>query len=242
MIAVALGLISLVVMIATGVVASSGGEDHLTFLGIAVQTTTAQVFVTGAIFGWLFLVAIWLLRIGIHRSGERCAELASRRRRPSVWLGFAEEADTEEENEWGGWDGWGRASTQRSRWVEADAVRFRTRGETGGAHESGSGGGRSGGSVSSHGILDGTGTARHGGGAPWRPDGRPDNTNRAVAGTADQAGVLGGDDAPGPVTGRFPGVGVDRGAQRRQIGGGPGPMAGEDRRAEGEHPRGDSGQ
>src|SRR2546429_9925728 len=88
MIAVALGLISLVVMIATAVVASSGAEDRLTFLGVGVHTTTAQVFVTGAIFGWLFLVAIWLLRVGLQRSGERCAELAARRRRrPSDWLG-----------------------------------------------------------------------------------------------------------------------------------------------------------
>jgi hypothetical protein len=110
MIAVALGLISLVVMIATGVVASSGGADHLIFLGIGVHTTTAQVFVTGAIFGWLFLVAIWLLRIGIHRSGERCAELAARRGRrspasPSAWLGFGP-VDPDEGPGWSGWDGW----------------------------------------------------------------------------------------------------------------------------------------
>src|SRR2546429_9655860 len=91
MIAVALGLISLVVMIATAVVASSGAEDRLTFLGVGVHTTTAQVFVTGAIFGWLFLVAIWLLRVGLQRSGERCAELAARgRRRPGDWLGFGD--------------------------------------------------------------------------------------------------------------------------------------------------------
>ena len=110
MIAVALGLISLVVMIATGVMVSSSGADRLTFLGVGVQTTTAQVFVTGAIFGWLFLVAIWLLRIGIHRSGERCAELAARRGRrasgsPSAWLGFGP-ADPDEARDWRGWEDW----------------------------------------------------------------------------------------------------------------------------------------
>lgn len=108
MIAVALALIGLVVMIATGVAASSTTGDHLTFLGVGVQTTTAQVFLTGAIFGWVFVIALWLLRLGIHKSGERCSQLAARRsRRASQWLGFSEgETDNDE---WGGWDDWGAA-------------------------------------------------------------------------------------------------------------------------------------
>nr|WP_041539959.1 hypothetical protein [Catenulispora acidiphila] len=106
MIAVALALIGLVVMIATGVAASSTTGDHLTFLGVGVQTTTAQVFLTGAIFGWVFVIALWLLRLGIHKSGERCAQLAARRsRRASQWLGFGDsETNTDE---WSGWDDWG---------------------------------------------------------------------------------------------------------------------------------------
>jgi hypothetical protein len=237
MIAVALGLISLVVMIATGVVTSSGSEDRLTFLGLGVQTTTAQVFVTGAIFGWLFLVAIWLLRAGIHRSGERCAELASRRGRgPGAWLGFG---DPDEDDDGDGWDDWSGVDgesggtgkpDEREPWPEPDEVRFRAdRPRSGGVD----------------GVIGGTGgtsAARHGGGAPWRPDGRPDNTNRAVASAADQPGVLDGGHPPGPVAGRFPGIGVDRGAERGQVGGGAGPVPGEDRRADGERSRGDRGQ
>ena len=109
MIAVALGLLSLVVLIATGVAASSTGGDHLTFLGLGVQTTTAQVFLTGAIFGWVFVIALWLLRLGIQRSGARCAQLAARRsRRASQWLGFSQ--DDADADGWGGWDEWGSGS------------------------------------------------------------------------------------------------------------------------------------
>ena len=116
MIAVALGLIGLVVMIATGVAASSTAGDHLTFLGVGVQTTTAQVFLTGAIFGWLFVIALWLLRMGIHRSGERCAQLAARRsRRASEWLGFGEPRMEADGDEWGGWDEWGGPGRRAAR-------------------------------------------------------------------------------------------------------------------------------
>lgn len=91
MIAVALGLISAVVMVATGVLVSSSAQDHLTFLGVGVETTTAQVFVTGAIFAWVFVVALWLLRLGMQRSGARCAELAGR------WAGLGADGDAAEQ-------------------------------------------------------------------------------------------------------------------------------------------------
>jgi hypothetical protein len=92
-IAVALGLISAVVMITTGVMVSSSSADRLTFLGVGVDTTTAQVFVTGAIFAWLFVVALWLLRVGMQRSGARCAELAGR------WAGFGDRRHRPEADE-----------------------------------------------------------------------------------------------------------------------------------------------
>jgi hypothetical protein len=222
MIAVALGLLSLVVMIATGVAASSGGDDHLTFLGVGVQTTTAQVFLTGAIFGWVFVIALWLLRVGIHRSAERCAQLAARRgRRAREWLGFREA----EPDGWHGWDEWdamGRRPGPESRF------------SAGAAHEP----------VDRlrDGIVGGTGTARHGGGAPGRADRGADDTDWAVAVAPDQPGPLGGGHPPSPVAGRFPGIGVDGGAECRQIGGGAGSMPGEDRGSQGEYRAGEGGQ
>ncbi|GAA2043220.1 hypothetical protein GCM10009839_52880 [Catenulispora yoronensis] len=237
MIAVALGLISLVVMVATGVVASSSGDDHLTFLGVGVQTTTAQVFVTGAIFGWLFLVAIWLLRIGVHRSSERCAALAARRgRRPADWLGFG---DPDDPQGWGAWDDWA---------AEGRGVRFRTAATENtvplGILPLGTGTGTGTGSAVDGGLRagGGAGPAGHGRRAPWRADRGADQANRAVAGTAEQLGALGGDRPAGPVAGRRPGVGMDGGAQRGQVGGGSGPVAGEDGGAEGENRHGDGGQ
>ena len=235
MIAVALGLLSLVVMIATGVAASSTGGDHLTFLGVGVQTTTAQVFLTGAIFGWVFVIALWLLRVGMHRSGERCAQLAARRsRRASQWLGFGD--GEPDHDDWGGWDEWGewggmgRRARSDVRGTKPGGIRFRATVPL----ESDA--------ALPDGIIGRTGPTRYHRGAPWRPDGSADQANRAVAGTAEQPGPLGGGHPPGPVTGRFPGIGVDGGAQRRQIGGGPGPVPGEDRGAEGEHRPGEGRQ
>jgi hypothetical protein len=213
MIAVALGLLSLVVMIATGVAASSGGDAHLTFLGVGVQTTTAQVFLTGAIFGWVFVIALWLLRVGIHRSGERCAQLAARRsRRASDWLGFSEA----ESDGWGGWDEW-------------DAVGRRSGGDLREA-------------CRAEGIVGGAGAADYGGGAPWGPDFGADDADRTVAVAPDHPSALGGGYPAGPVARRFPDLGVDGGAERRQVGGGAGPMAGEDRGTDGEYRSGESRQ
>ncbi|MEY9857570.1 hypothetical protein ABH935_003178 [Catenulispora sp. GAS73] len=259
MIAVALGLLGLVVMIATGVSASSTGDDHLTFLGVGVQTTTAQVFLTGAIFGWVFVIALWLLRMGMHRSGQRCAQLAARRsRRASEWLGFSEgEADGDGWDGWGEWDDWravGRRSGSEVRGSQWHGVRFRAttpldaegtvsgeivgRGEVRGPNSRGvrfrSAAPRDAEGALPDGIVGRAGPAGHGRGAPWRADGGTDKANRAVAGAPDQPGALGGGHAPGPVAGRLPGIGVDGGAQRRQVGGGSGPVAGEDRAAEGE--------
>ena len=235
MIALALGLLTVVVMVATGVAASSTGGAHLVFLGVGVQTTTAQVFLTGAIFGWVFVIALWLLRVGIHRSGERCAQLASRRgRRASEWLGFSDVPA--EDDRWGGWDEWrqwggsGRRSGSDRRGTDNDGVRFRS------TAASDADRGRS------ERAVGGAGTARHGGGAPRRPDGRFDNADLSVARTADQMGPLSGGHPTGPVAGLVAGVGVDGGAQGRQVRGGPGAVAGEDRGTEGEHRSGERGQ
>lgn len=255
MIAVALGLISLVVMIATGVAASSTGGDHLVFLGVGVQTTTAQVFITGAIFGWVFVIALWLLRVGMHRSGERCAELAARRsRRAGEWLGFRE-SETEDDG-WGGWDEWSGSerrpsrSGRRARGGQPAGGRPRSiRSRTTGRRDAESFLAESvladndfPGGFQPDGDPDRPGAARHGGGAPWRPDGRLDGANRPPTGAADQPGPLGGGHPPGPVAGRLGGRGVDGGAQYRQIGSGPGPVPGEDRGADGEYRPGEGRQ
>ncbi|MEY9892407.1 hypothetical protein ABIA35_000463 [Catenulispora sp. MAP12-49] len=258
MIAVALGLLSLVVLIATGVAASSTGGDHLTFLGLGVQTTTAQVFLTGAIFGWVFVIALWLLRLGIHRSGTRCAELAARRsRRASQWLGFSQ--DDADADGWGGWDEWGSGSGSSSGagsgsgfvgWrAGSDGIGWKAGGERfqagpvrdrDGARDNACGDGRDG--TLPDGIVGRTGATGHGRGTPWRPDGGADKTYRAVAGASEQPGPLGGGHPPRPVTRGLPGPGMDGRAQRRQIGGGPGPVPGEDRGTEGERRPGEGRQ
>lgn len=220
MIAVALALLGLVVMIATGVAASSTAGDHLAFLGVGVQTTTAQVFMTGAIFGWVFVIALWLLRVGIHRSGERCAQLARRRsRRASEWLGFGE-AETEQDGDgWGGWDEWGGLG----RGTRGGRARFRIA-----APEDGFDG------VRPRRIVGRTGATGDGRGAPGRADGRADLAYRAVAGAGEQPGPMGGGHAAGPVAGGLVGLGVGGGAEGGQVGGGSGAVAGEDGGSESE--------
>lgn len=221
MIALALGLISLVILIATGVAASSTGGDHLAFLGVGVQTTTAQVFLTGAIFGWVFVLALWLLRLGMQRSGERCAQLAARRgRRASQWLGFSE-AETDDDG-WGRWSGW-------DEWGDARRLSRRAGRQVRGVR-------------SQPGISGRSGAARDGRGTPRRADGRLDRADRRLTSASDQPGTLSGGDPLSPVTGRFAGLGMDGRAERRQIGGGPGPVPGEDRGAEGEQRPGEDRQ
>jgi hypothetical protein len=75
-IAVAVAVIAAVVLVTGGVVAQSGTPDTLTFLGVTVRTTSAQIFLTGAICTWALLAAAWLLAVGVRRSRERGAQLA----------------------------------------------------------------------------------------------------------------------------------------------------------------------
>jgi hypothetical protein len=79
-IAVALGVIAAVLLLAVGVVTATATPDSLTFFGASIRTTSAQVFLIGAICTWALLVASWLLMVGIRRSRERGADLAAARR------------------------------------------------------------------------------------------------------------------------------------------------------------------
>lgn len=81
MIAVALAVIAAVILLTGGVVAESDIPDTLTFFGVSVRATSAQVFLTGAICTWALLAAAWLLAAGVRRSRERRAELARLRGR-----------------------------------------------------------------------------------------------------------------------------------------------------------------
>lgn len=83
MIAVAVAVIAAVILLTGGVVAESDVPDTLTFFGVTVRTTSAQIFLTGAICTWALLAAAWLLAAGIRRSRERGAELALLRGRPT---------------------------------------------------------------------------------------------------------------------------------------------------------------
>ncbi len=79
MIAVAVAVIGAVILLTGGVVAGSDVPDTLSFFGVTVHTTSAQIFLTGAICTWALLAAAWLLTAGIRRSRERGAQLASLR-------------------------------------------------------------------------------------------------------------------------------------------------------------------
>ena len=76
MIAVAVVVIAAVVLVTGGVVAGSDTPETLAFFGVIVRTTSAQIFLTGAICTWALLAATWLLSVGIRRSRARGAELA----------------------------------------------------------------------------------------------------------------------------------------------------------------------
>ncbi|HWG23754.1 hypothetical protein [Actinospica sp.] len=75
MIAVALAVIIGVVAVTCGIVADSNHADTLTFLGVMVKTTAAQIFLAGAICTWALFASLWLLSAGIRRSKERGIEL-----------------------------------------------------------------------------------------------------------------------------------------------------------------------
>ena len=77
MVAVGVGVILAVILVTGGVVAESNSPDTLAFFGVSVHTTSAQIFLTGAICTWALLAAAWLLAAGVRRSRERGAELAA---------------------------------------------------------------------------------------------------------------------------------------------------------------------
>jgi hypothetical protein len=79
MIAVAVAVIAGVVAVTCGIVADSNHADNLTFLGVMVKTTAAQIFLTGAICTWALFAALWLLSLGVRRSKERTVELRALR-------------------------------------------------------------------------------------------------------------------------------------------------------------------
>ena len=79
MIAVAVAVIIGVVAVTCGIVADSNHADSLTFLGVMVRTTAAQIFLSGAICTWALFAALWLLSAGIRRSRERGIELRALR-------------------------------------------------------------------------------------------------------------------------------------------------------------------
>jgi hypothetical protein len=74
---VGIAVIVAVILLTGGVVAGSNTPDTLTFFGVIVRTTSAQVFLTGAICTWALLAAAWLLSVGLRRSRERGEELAA---------------------------------------------------------------------------------------------------------------------------------------------------------------------
>ena len=80
MIAVALLVIAAVVLLTVGVVTAETTPDYLNFFGASIRTTSAQIFLIGAICTWILLVACWLLMAGVRRSHERGAELAAAKR------------------------------------------------------------------------------------------------------------------------------------------------------------------
>src|SRR5580704_7639440 len=83
-IAVALGVIAAVVLLTVGVVTSAATPDSLSFYGASIRTTSAQVFLIGAICTWALLVASWLFMAGVRRSRERGAQLAEAKRQAVV--------------------------------------------------------------------------------------------------------------------------------------------------------------
>lgn len=79
MIAVALAVIAGVIAVTCGIVADSNHADTLTFLGVMVRTTAAQIFLAGAICTWALFASLWLFSVGVRRSKERGIELRARK-------------------------------------------------------------------------------------------------------------------------------------------------------------------
>ena len=93
MIAVAVAVIAGVVAVTCGIVADSNHADTLTFLGVMVKTTAAQIFLTGAICTWALFAALWLLSLGVRRSKDRTVEL--RALRAGLKFAFDDAADAD---------------------------------------------------------------------------------------------------------------------------------------------------
>jgi len=91
MIAVAVAVIAGVMAVTCGIVADSNHSDTLTFLGVMVKTTAAQIFLSGAICTWALFAALWLLSVGVRRSRQRTIEL--RALRAGYRFSFDEEND-----------------------------------------------------------------------------------------------------------------------------------------------------
>jgi hypothetical protein len=79
-IAVAVAVIVAVLLLTGGVLAAPKAPGTLSFFGVTVHTTSAQIFLTGAICSWTLLAASWLLTAGIRRSRRRAAQLTLHRR------------------------------------------------------------------------------------------------------------------------------------------------------------------
>lgn len=94
MIAVALAVMIGLVAVTCGIVADSNHADTLTFLGLMVKTTAAQIFLAGAICTWAMFASMWLLSVGIRRSKERGLELQLLRGVRSLDLSEATDSGT----------------------------------------------------------------------------------------------------------------------------------------------------
>jgi hypothetical protein len=93
-IAVAVAVIGAVILLTGGVVAGSDLPGTLSFFGVTVHTTGAQIFLTGAICTWALWAAAWLLTAGIRRSRQRGAQLAASRGRVPARGHGAEDTDS----------------------------------------------------------------------------------------------------------------------------------------------------
>jgi hypothetical protein len=69
-------LVGAIVLLTGGVVADSDVDQTLSFYGLTVHTSAAQIFLTGAICAWTLMISGWLLRYGVRRARGRSAELA----------------------------------------------------------------------------------------------------------------------------------------------------------------------
>jgi hypothetical protein len=137
-IAVAVAAIAAVVLITGGVVADSDTPDTLAFFGVIVHTTSAQIFLTGAICMSALLAAAWLLSVGIRRSRDRGAQLAvlrGRAPRPGAGTGPAGPSDCADSQEPAGQHGAAGGSQGVADWSGTGSRGDRTEGRQDSAEE-----------------------------------------------------------------------------------------------------------